>query len=647
MFAKLKSLIGGNAAARANRPQQPAAGLITAYDGYGREIQIPRGEWLHKVLLPNLRRDWNDADALYGLMISALNDGFGSELLDASARLLELDRGRMPERGFVVRGIVLLENRDLQKARAVFEEGIFSVGRTAALLVNLAKVHSHSGDQQKADAILWEAVQCDPNLENGLGWWLSIERERHGDAGYVAALRRAIEVPRSWLPQLWLARDHLEHGRVEDAMALYREVLGAGHYSGTGLMMMSGDLGKNGHVRAIPDLLGPVYDPKRHDTKAGLNLLQAYLELERWQEGEELLHRLYELQITPIQPNLDRFASAFAQMKAKAESPRALPKDQISIQTLTITQPIWTYSLREPAWLLKPKSTDAPVVAFLALSNIKTASEHAERQSEDDLGRLTRAIPLYLAEAVHAWTRFSGHTLVNIAQNEAPVVFGAEVDFGDLADALPAGVQWVVVGSIEARDSTLVLRLRLWDQQRREIADTLEKTVPEDAIGAAVLQLEQVLLSRLGGASAEPWDAFYRRPSIKAMPFYLTALGQSFVLTLAANGIGSKDSIWGERSLVEWPLKMALQWPELETCKIMYVANLAKAHLYGSPILSEFRRKSLDFMRDLQRNDSVAAPLWPLVWKAVGADPNGSAESLPLPREVPGYEAWMEQVTRV
>lgn len=647
MFARLKSLFGNQAAEApgVGAAPAPAESLITAYDGYGREVRIARTDWLQKMLLPGLQRDWNDADALYGLILSALNDGFGSELLPASARLLQLDRAKAPERGFVVRGIVLMENRRLDEARAVLEEGIAVVGRTAALLVNLAKVHSHAGRQDTADAMLWEAVQRDPNLENGLGWWLSIERERHGDAGYVAALRRAGELPGSWLPQLWLARDHLEHGRADAAMALYREVLAGGRYTGAALMMISGDLGNNGQVRAIPDLLASVYDPSRHDFKAGLNLLQAYAQLERWREGEALLHRLYELQVSPIQPNLDRFASAFAEMKAKAEMPRALSPEELAIETLTITQPIWTYSLHQPAWLLKAKPADTPVVAFLALSNIKPAGTRAEQQTEDDLGRLTRAIPLYLAEAVHAWTDLAGHTLVPIAERNAPVVFGAEVDLGEIAPVLPAGVQWLVVGSLEAQGDTLVLTLRLWDQQRKQVVQTLVKSVPAQALGAAVLQLEQVLLQRLGGIAERPWDAFYRRPSIEAMPQYLTALGQSFVLTLTANGIGDKASLWGERSLIEWPLKMALQWPELEACSIMYVANLAKACLYGSTVLTEFRRRSTDFMRDLQQRGSVAAPLWPLAWKAVGVDPEGT-EALAMPRGLEGYEAWKGEVAR-
>ena len=65
--------------------------LITVYDGYGRELQITRSDWREKMLQPNLQLKWDKPDELYTTIVSALNDGFATDLLPAAERLLAID----------------------------------------------------------------------------------------------------------------------------------------------------------------------------------------------------------------------------------------------------------------------------------------------------------------------------------------------------------------------------------------------------------------------------------------------------------------------------------------------------------------------------------------------------------------------------
>ena len=91
-------------------------------------------------------------------------------------------------------------------------------------------------------------------------WWASIMRERSGEVGYLQALRTAAALPGSWRAQLWLARHHLEHEEVDTARALYTDVLANSLFDGSSLMMISGDLGNNGQIALILELIGPAYD---------------------------------------------------------------------------------------------------------------------------------------------------------------------------------------------------------------------------------------------------------------------------------------------------------------------------------------------------------------------------------------------------
>lgn len=173
----------------------PDEEMIVAWDANGREVHIARNDWRNRVFLPGLAQKWNNAAELYDAILSGLNDGFAADLIPAAARLVEIDDD--PERSHTIQGIVLMENKRLVEAESTLQAGIAKVGATGTLLTNLAKVFSHKGDDARAEELLWQAIETDPNLDNGLLWWASIKQEREGDAGYVAGLRTVAALPGS------------------------------------------------------------------------------------------------------------------------------------------------------------------------------------------------------------------------------------------------------------------------------------------------------------------------------------------------------------------------------------------------------------------------------------------------------------------
>ena len=101
--------------------------------------------------------------------------------------------------------------------------------------------------------------------------------------------------PKSWRAQLWIARDFLEHEDAQSALQIYKQILGSADVTEDGIMMMSGDLGNNGYIEEIIELLLPVFDVERHGRKAGLNLVQACIESHRKDEGIQICDALLAL----------------------------------------------------------------------------------------------------------------------------------------------------------------------------------------------------------------------------------------------------------------------------------------------------------------------------------------------------------------
>ncbi|RMV15908.1 hypothetical protein ALP15_04481, partial [Pseudomonas savastanoi] len=227
--------------------------------------------------------------------------------------------------------------------------------KPGAVQTNLAKVFAERGEQSVAEATLWQAVEADPNQENGVMWWLSIQQERGGEAAYLAALHTVAALPGSWRAQLWMARHYLQQQNVEQACVLYEEVLAGGQFDRSALQMISGDLGNNGHIPLIVELVGPAYDEHKHDSTAGLNLLRAYQELGRVDEGEALLTRLYALGFAPIKSHLDQFAHAFEDVRRQEDKGVPIDPASVTINTVALTKPVWHYGLRNADWLFAKK----------------------------------------------------------------------------------------------------------------------------------------------------------------------------------------------------------------------------------------------------------------------------------------------------
>jgi tetratricopeptide (TPR) repeat protein len=587
---------------------------IVVQDEYGRRVDISRTDWHDKILRPQLKRHWNDPQMLSGFVIQALHDGFAVSVLGAARHLADIDADT--ERGHAIYGMALLKSGKPVESAATLCVAIEKFGPSAMLLTNLAKAEFENGEQAASMATLWRAVEQDPNFENSLMWWLAIQRDEDGETGYLAALRRVAAMPGSWRAQLWLARHALEAGDIDAARHLYQQVLGIGTFDAHALTMMSGDLGNHGEIEAVIELVGPIYNPAVHAPMAGFNLLRAYHHTGRLEQGEALLAKLYALGHPQIKERLDQAAAAFMAVSNSCARRQPLAAEQLQISMRTISAPIWHYGLRNPEWLFANKADDAPQIGFSTLAMPGTGVGYAESQQEDHLGRLTRSIPLYLAECAHYWSDFATLTVITVVDGNGggPAVINSP-EGEELFARIPEGMRWYVTGEITQAGEALTISLHLWDGTTRARIASDTETCQSGQAGVAVLKLERALLRHIGAARSAPVDSFYVRPSAAIMDAYLSALGQSLVMTLAGNNAGSKRSLSGERFMLEWPLRMALEYPGIEVPGLMYLSGLGKAMDYGSDVLPEFRNRTLHFIRNSRPHGAVAN-LLPIAWKA-------------------------------
>ena len=209
---------------RRPEPARPAdEGLIRVYDQFGRKVEIGRESWRKDVLLPNLAANRDNPDALYDLIVSALNDDFARTC--SNPRAISPTHDPQPQRGAMVLGIVLLQLKDFAGARDVLERAIaqarrefLSTGEPRARLCG-------SRRRDRAQELIWRALELDPNEETSLNWMIGTANAKGGQDAVLAAYARAATLPGSWRALLWLARYALERGDLAEATRLYEEAL--------------------------------------------------------------------------------------------------------------------------------------------------------------------------------------------------------------------------------------------------------------------------------------------------------------------------------------------------------------------------------------------------------------------------------------
>jgi hypothetical protein len=281
------------------------------------------------------------------------------------------------------------------------------------------------------------------------------------------------------LARLRQAREALDLKNLAGAMAIYEEVLASAGDRPDVLVTISGDLGVSGRTQEIIELIVPRYDAQRHGPATGINLLQAYLAVRDPESAQHVLDQLFALNRPEIEERLFGFSNVIADMlllDAKGEmlptpSPDAPVGAELArIDLVNISKPIWFYGLENIPGLLPPKEGKRRRVAFgqLALLGLEN-SAGSIKQPEDELGRLSRGIPLWLSEVLFFSAGYASVAAVATMRREQYGLFAAEwapEHIRQLVDTSEGGLDYVFTGALRQEHADYKLVLRLWEVKK-------------------------------------------------------------------------------------------------------------------------------------------------------------------------------------
>jgi hypothetical protein len=305
--------------------------------------------------------------------------------------------------------------------------------------------------------------------------------------------------------RLATAREKLEARDLPGAMAFYEEVLATAGDRADVLVAISGDLGSHGHVAEIIELVAPRYDADRHGPATGLNLLQAYLAMRNPDAAQHVLDILFALNRPELEDRLHGFSNAIAELMlspgAEGPVPNAGGAGGIGakIGLVTIGKPIWFYGLEAlAAQILPPKEGRLRRIAFaqLAVPPATGSSVAGPVKADDELARLSRALPLWFAETFYfcpSYTPTAAVGLMTPGEGESHFVgFGTEwtlENLRQLVETAEGGLDYIVTGSLRATAGDYDVVLRVWEVKTFRERKTFSARWTPSTADAALTQL--------------------------------------------------------------------------------------------------------------------------------------------------------------
>jgi hypothetical protein len=289
-------------------------------------------------------------------------------------------------------------------------------------------------------------------------------------------------------------------------------------------------------------------------------LLQAYLALRQVDAAQHILDILYALNRPDLEDRLHGFSNALGDLmhgdlgpleeNPTNDDPESDTDAQAQINMVNLTKPIWYYGLEETEGILPEKGEKLRRVSFaqLALPGIENLVELAG-QPEEEMGRLSRAIPLWLAETFY----FSPHYLPNAAVGVTTTEPGKSTghyglfpsewttdNLQQLVNTTEGGLDYIFTGAIRQKDGDYEMILRVWEVRKfRERKQFTARWTPATADEELTKLHEQIRLFMEW--QADESALAYQAPA--APRAWLDTLGASVTLFLAEKNLLPADQM--------------------------------------------------------------------------------------------------------
>ncbi len=358
------------------------------------------------------------------------------------------------------------------------------------------------------------------------------------------------------------------------------------------LMQMSGDLGGHGYPRELVELTAPNFVAATHGLPVGNNLMRAYLDL-----GE--LDRVDAIRAELAGFNRPDWREALAFWEGEVAKRRA-GEQQIQIGMLRVDGPVWLPKGSRATAVFGVKDAGAITVTFLG--GTAEAPEDGAGVA-DALGRMTRSLPLYLAEQTEMRTAAAGRAMLPwaVGARGGFVVSGQRWQDATAVQAVENPENrsdYVVTVHVDAEVEPWTASLafvRASDGTRiGEIDVEFAPEAPEDELPRLADEVVE-LLSAFGPAQA-PRE--YVVPKGEAFRSYLLRLEQLLAVRCTTMEGIPAQFLTNEREILEGEFALCADEPGNVPARLLLLETLGAMERVRPEVAAEFRERFMEMVRE-------------------------------------------------
>jgi hypothetical protein len=323
------------------------------------------------------------------------------------------------------------------------------------------------------------------------------------------------------------------------------------------------------------------------------------------------------------------------------------------VAVMHLDRPIWLLGLSDAQWLFDFRSqVNGAKVSIFPLANVSPSDlQQPTQQREDDIGRATRSLALFLSERIFVETTCQSSAEVPVVEGAGPVVSGKEWPLETLMTASKEVAPAVIIsGAVERRyaGARSSVTIDVWDVATQKLETRLEDVRYFEQPNGSALALASRLIQHLVGSSrCERLQAptAWERPPEHLVGPYLDALGQLLPQALAENGVVPASSIWGEADMLSWYSTLRQQMPSSVPARLIYVRGILMSKAYGGSAYSQFAPDLIREASGVTNPSGEVARLAPLIFAKLGANEQCKSAKLNLGKGAEAnFAAWLGRV---
>jgi hypothetical protein len=318
------------------------------------------------------------------------------------------------------------------------------------------------------------------------------------------------------------------------------------------------------------------------------------------------------------------------------------------VSNFQLMRPVWALGFADAGWLFEYRGQEKHATAAVFPLAMTGAKDDKTYRESDTTARLTRAIPLYVAERLFLETTCDVPVNMLVVNGVGPLVSAEPLARDALIRIAGSPTPTVLVSGALAREDIPLVRVTLEVQTPDGRRSTVATRVGDEPTLDFVHELVDAVIgfvvdAKLCERTRVP-SSLERPPASHVAP-YVGALGQLLSQTFAEGRVMPVSSLWSEVGMMAWYERLRTELPTLLAPRLIELRGVLLSQSYGG---TEFAGRLPLVMAELEQADTAGdavGRLAPLVYAKAGKpDACETAKTRLAADRDPAFSKWLSTV---